>query len=1023
MSSFCRALGSEGFADGPLLRQQVCRLLIDLLSDPLRGVGDEEDLGSIRSFWYRELLQSWDSLVSQKDTMGQAFTIFSALGRNDPASGLSGEGWLLRLISPGFPIYAAELPDVIEARLRGSCMNRLSSQLDLLEFLYQRSRDDIRYSWKAFLVSNGCSDDVSTPLLDQNVPYLACLNALDAYRGFFKFQTALPLASRTGLGEEGCPDELELPKADSFSKAMGWTVFKSNYWYRFFPKQSQAAKSFFRRLYTRMSENRNIEHVGLLGPTQRALKLLFNLLRLKEIAPPVSYAFFKAELEGHRDSLSKPQPDLGGDSAFERVSIAVVNAIIPEVIRYQDLPPARFSDRAGLIKTWETEGDYQRLRSGEGIRARLRDQLLNIRQQVDLLAVGPETSSYTFVRELDPVDLFDQCERVPAAMVVGLMEPLKVRTISVGDAVVQSIGSRVQKFLWKTLKEIPCFALIGGMSVEDALLFLDRPGLPREVHGERMGFVSGDYKGATDTIPLKRTRFLADQVLRRFAMPDPVRQALLDSLCQTSLDYSGSLTQMYQKFGKLYLESRGIDTRSRDFKLSSFADELADVGIFPTIDGPLSVRQASGQLMGNILSFPLLCLVNLICYLCCIEDFGAERTSVHHDSPGIFVWDRSRAYGEPCVKTITVAGQIRLVSDRRMIVNPRLRMSHLNTLRLLVNGDDILFSATTALYNHWSANIGRFGGFVKSVGKNYFSPHFFTVNSQLFVPPPAGRWDQLRQIRSVWIGGLRPDFVRSRFEFAAMNGGAMEYNEDPRLALQAVQGKLLDSVEKDCVEPMNRLFFEMNKPLLDVFRGTVEGFVIPWFVPIPLGGLGLRSCGMAVPELTTQQKLLVGKMHLVARDPSAHAPRLFTTPLDQYKSELTQSLRESGRVRYALLPPNWVIKTKTGYLDTRELWNPEFEEWRERELSSLGSKRAGPLQGTTRSLRSLEHYLQIQLTGRDGPSWLALGPDAFGEKESGDLPRRVDKLFQWALRVNRRLAAKFKNKVLSEYPVTVAYIV
>jgi len=94
------------------------------------------------------------------------------------------------------------------------------------------------------------------------------------------------------------------------------------------------------------------------------------------------------------------------------------------------------------------------------------------------------------------------------------------------------------------------------------------------------------------------------------------------------------------------------------------------------------VTQTNGQLMGSTLSFPILCIVNLICYWMAVEEYTGRSVKIRE-------------------------------------------------LPVLVNGDDIGFRANPLLYSIWKDKI-REAGFTLSLGKNYIHRDYFTINSQLF---------------------------------------------------------------------------------------------------------------------------------------------------------------------------------------------------------------------------------------------------------------------------------------------------
>jgi hypothetical protein len=96
------------------------------------------------------------------------------------------------------------------------------------------------------------------------------------------------------------------------------------------------------------------------------------------------------------------------------------------------------------------------------------------------------------------------------------------------------------------------------------------------------------------------------------------------------------------------------------------------------------IQQRNGQLMGNVLSFPLLCIANLACFWLAWEEY----------------------------------------------IGHKVRFSQLPPVR--INGDDILFKSPSdrflACWTRWTREFG----FELSVGKNLVSDHILQINSTLF---------------------------------------------------------------------------------------------------------------------------------------------------------------------------------------------------------------------------------------------------------------------------------------------------
>jgi len=923
--------------------------------------------------------------------------------------------------------------------------------------LAKASEDDILLSLRGFFSVHltGSALNSVERVIRSHLPLLCFLNSVDLYRPLFKFWTALPMAYACILGHDrGSVGVFEKPKVPEFlPQGLTMDVCFFAILFPALPLFSRDIKIILLRLSQRLMELREDGK----GASKRCLKKCFDLLRLKEIAPPVSYKFFVEELEKHRDLLGSRIKASGGKftSRFERVCSSLVGALLPDIIRFQDLPNFRLSDRAGLVTLPDVETGFSvlKLKSGEGIR-----QLVRLSQQgrigpIDLLDINSSGEvAYTSLRsdfDLErlyrhenyetkdvPTDEEDVFVRVTGqvADVVGLMEPLKVRVISITDAVLQSLGSRIQKHLWRRLKDLPCFSLIKGTEVEIALMSLDLGGLPQLdfLTGETLGQVSGDYSAATDKIPMSKTRFVAKEVLKRIAMPDNIRQDLINALCDVTLDYTKSLKRMYDEEAIRYLDSRygrpswnGRGDKFLSADIKSRKDELESLGIMDKIRGDVRVKQLTGQLMGNILSFPILCIINLACYLCIVEEFSPQETNVPYEAPGVFVWHRSQTKDalQPCSWIVDQSGCVtgsrpwplsRLprpgerLSDIRMVINPNLTYDQLKRLNLLVNGDDILFSSTQKFYEFWSSRIADYGGFHKSVGKNYFSSNFFTVNSQCFyykrVPNPHYfSMDEfsdphsyvVRKVEGTWFGGLRPDFIRDRVWLSQLSGKTDNFDQDPRRALAAVQQKFVRSISNDeRVEQCLMLWFEANRPILDAFKSPDGHFSLNYFLPIALQGMGLGHWSspivQALSPLTTAQKILAGRMVLLLESGQPCPVRLFPSPLDNEKSRISHVLR---RDRGRMIQSN----------------------------QADGFDEAGRLRVKDGTYRLFEDLVQDRISSSEGPSWLMVGPNAFGERERLETRPAVDRLFRWSLRVRRPLAQKFIDELVERpnYPIWV----
>jgi len=239
-------------------------------------------------------------------------------------------------------------------------------------------------------------------------------------------------------------------------------------------------------------------------------------------------------------------------------------------------------------------------------------------------------------------ELFGFLATKPKAMVAAILEPLKVRLITKGPSVDYYLSKSYQKSLFSYLRRFSQFELIGDPLREDHIYRM----IERETYLKNKGmkfshFVSGDYSAATDNLKIFYTKLGLESSFAHLDIPSEYLKAYRNTLYEHEIHYPN-----YNKFG--------IDP----------------------------IDQKSGQLMGSPLSFPFLCLNNVIAYKLSIEDhLGFEVPFAH--------------------------------------------------LPVLVNGDDILFRTNPVHYELWKKRVASIG-FDLSIGKNYIHEKVLTINSQCF---------------------------------------------------------------------------------------------------------------------------------------------------------------------------------------------------------------------------------------------------------------------------------------------------
>jgi hypothetical protein len=227
------------------------------------------------------------------------------------------------------------------------------------------------------------------------------------------------------------------------------------------------------------------------------------------------------------------------------------------------------------------------------------------------------------------------------AKVRGITEPLKVRVITAMSAFPSYVSKVLQRHLWDYLFRFPCFSLIGNPLSEDILHVLYQH-TELFFPGRESDWVSGDYSAATDNLNIDATLIALDEILRKLHPDDEV---------------------LHKQF-------------------RSILEPL--VLIYPSESDLKPVLQKNGQLMGSVLSFVLLCLLNAFTY------FDSLETSI----------------------------QIEFLSGRKSWT----------LLPVLINGDDILFRSDSEMYSRWQKS-GQSLGFNLSLGKNFYHSRFLTVNS------------------------------------------------------------------------------------------------------------------------------------------------------------------------------------------------------------------------------------------------------------------------------------------------------
>ncbi|QGY72553.1 RNA dependent RNA polymerase [Plasmopara viticola lesion associated ourmia-like virus 23] len=231
-------------------------------------------------------------------------------------------------------------------------------------------------------------------------------------------------------------------------------------------------------------------------------------------------------------------------------------------------------------------------------------------------------------------------------------------------------------------------------------------------------FYSGDYESATDNLNLHTQRHILNEVLKR-------------------------CTEVPQHIKDLAYSSQSIELKMTE-KIGRF--EVTHYR-----------QQRRGQLMGNLLSFPLLCLVNYLAF---------------------------RYYGgEEATRNVPVK----------------------------INGDDIVFRSTEAVGERWK--LGVIGSGLKlSVGKTLIDGRYFSLNSKLFkstqkkcvlvpiIRPIAfgfrkpespveslkGRWDCVKRDYPIHRKIIEEEFLRVNRPYIYMSHRSLNRGLDIRMRYESL---------------------------------------------------------------------------------------------------------------------------------------------------------------------------------------------------------------------------------------------
>lgn len=346
--------------------------------------------------------------------------------------------------------------------------------------------------------------------------------------------------------------------------------------------------------------------------------------------------------------------------------------------------------------------------------------------------------------------------------IVALSEALKVRTITKGNGLRNFLLAPLQQFLWSRLASHPLFKLIGKPLEEIDIL----DALGRRLNDGR-AFLSGDYSAATDNLAPWLSEAIADEISRTCHLPVWMARLFREALT-----------------GHMIRDP----------------------------DSPNILPQVWGQLMGSVVSFPVLCIANaLVCRWTIEQDLG--------------------------------------------------RTVPLNQLKLLINGDDCLFRLRPRYLPVWEA-IARYHGLTPSVGKFYLSYTLVQMNSMNFT------------IKHHWVLTRRPDgtavardcpynmvgYVNLGLFYGLGRTSSSKTKRAGKVVEESVRVEDVVFAAARCREMLRISPVSMRCSLMSRYLqfhresfSRVAGS-LPWFVPQALGGLGLPCFGICPDAIESPER-------------------------------------------------------------------------------------------------------------------------------------------------------------------------
>jgi len=335
---------------------------------------------------------------------------------------------------------------------------------------------------------------------------------------------------------------------------------------------------------------------------------------------------------------------------------------------------------------------------------------------------------------------------------VGLSEALKVRTITKCPGILMYVLKPLQAWMAKVLRRHDVFRLTGEPVTVQLIDQVFRDPLKDDE-----AYMSGDYSAATDNLFREFSEVVAEEV---------------------SLFFDGDF------WGDLVLDLAALFRRGlTGFKFCTNLDDPSEGVDYRSADYAAEFEQQDGQLMGSVVSFPVLCLINASL---CRYSMEIGRNTIYS----------------------------------------------LSRCPLLINGDDCLFVTTERGHQAWKG-LGPLHGLSPSIGKYYYTRLFAQVNSRTFIRGEKYlygfevlNWRQISFIPWGLVKGKKRSEVRGT-------------QNDSEISLIRNAGDCYTALMNEAPQCLRlKLHNLFTRNLKDACQNLGLSN-IPWYLPKWFGGLGL----------------------------------------------------------------------------------------------------------------------------------------------------------------------------------------